>query len=363
LKRPPRRWLVIGRPNVILIVWESLSAKVVERLGGISGVTPVIDSLMHEGILFDSIYATGDRSAKGLTSILSGYPAQPRTTIMQFPRKTASLPALPRDLAGQGYGTAFYYGGEPEFANIKSYLINAGFDSIIGKSEFDEKDWNSKWGAHDHVVFTRMLADLKNAHEPFFRTLFTLSSHEPFEVPVPTVIAGSDEQSLFLNAHHYTDRSLGAFLRAARAEPWWNRTLVIIVADHGHRLPTLSPDERDRRWATFHIPMLWLGGALAVRDTVIHTIGSQTDLPPTLLAQLGLETGKYRWGRNLLSPGAAPLAYFTFQDGFGLLNANGALTYDNVSRSVMFKTGKAGESDVRIGQALLQASIDDYVRR
>lgn len=355
--------LVRGTPNVILIIWESFSAKVVERLGGVKGVTPIFDSLIHEGILFDSVYATGDRSAKGLTGILSGYPAQPRTTIMQFPSKTASLPALPRDLRAQGYNTGFYYGGEPEFANIKSYLVNAGFDSIVGKQDFDAKDWNSKWGAHDHVVFGRMLRDLAHAREPFFRTLFTLSSHEPFEVPVPTAIPGATEQSLFLNAHHYTDQSLGNFLRAARAEPWWNRTLVIIIADHGHRLPVLSADEADQRWATFHIPMLWIGGALTVRDTVIHTIGSQTDLTPTLLGQLGLDAKPYYWGRNLLSPTAAPLAYFTFQDGFGLLDANGALTFDNVSRSVMYKTGNTGAADVRTGQALLQASIDDYVKR
>ncbi|MGH7593629.1 MAG: LTA synthase family protein [Gemmatimonadales bacterium] len=361
---PSVRLLRMARPNIIVIIWESLTSKVVERLGGLPGVTPNVDSLAHEGILFDHFYATGDRSPEGLVGVLSGFPAQTTTEIIQHPRKTASLPALSHDLAHAGYHSTFYYGGEPEFSNFKSYLLQAGFDSLVTKNAFARSDRHSTWGADDHVVLGRMLSDVAGMPRPFFVTLFTLSSHEPFVVPMATVIPGSDEQDLFLNAHAYTDRSIGEFVRRAKAQPWWDSTLVVIVADHGHRLPVLDSLQPDRKWEVFSIPMLWLGGALAARDTVVSQLGLQTDLPRTLLGQLGLDASAYHWSRNLFAPDLKAWSWFTFTDGFGWVNgAGGAVAWDNVGRRVIAQRGNAGPEDIHRGQAMLQTLIDDYVKR
>src|SRR6185369_5846370 len=123
------------------------------------------------------------------------------TEIIQHPRKSSSLPALPRDLARAGYHSRFYYGGDPEFTNFKSFLLQAGFDSLVTKEAFDPRDRHSSWGADDHVVLGRLLEDVRGLGRPFFVTLFTLSSHEPFKVPMETVIPGSDERAMFLNSH------------------------------------------------------------------------------------------------------------------------------------------------------------------
>ena len=361
---PAIRLLRIPRPNIVLIVWESFSSKVVERLGGVKGVTPNIDSLTHEGILFDHFYATGDRSPEGLTGYLSGYPAQPTTEIIQHPRKTASLPALTHDLGRVGYYSGFYYGGDPEFTNFKSYLLQAGFDTLVTKNAFDPRDRHSSWGADDHVVLGRILADVTRMPRPFFVTVFTLSSHEPFVVPMATVIPGSDERSLFLNSHAYTDRSIGDFIRRAKTQPWWDSTLVVISADHGHRLPVLDSLQPGRKWETFSIPMLWIGGALAVRDTVVSQLGIQTDLPRTLLSQLGLDPSAYPWSRNLFAPDLKAWSWFTFTDGFGWINGvGGAVAWDDVGRQVIAQQGSTGAPDIRLGQAMLQSLIDDYVKR
>ena len=361
---PSIRLLRIGRPDIIVIMWESLSSKLVERLGGVKGVTPNIDSLTHDGILFDRFYATGDRSPEGLVGFLSGYPAQPTTEIIQHPRKTARLPALSRDLAGAGYHTAFYYGGDPEFTNFKSYLLQAGFDSLVTKDAFDRRDFHTSWGADDHVVLGRLSADIVHMPRPFFVSLFTLSSHEPFAVPMATVIPGTDERSRFLNSHAYTDRSIGDFVRHARTQPWWDSTLLVIIADHGHRLPVLDSLQSVRRWETYSIPMLWLGGALAVRDTVVSQPGIQTDLPSTLLSQLGLDASAYRWSRNLFAANLKSWSWFTFTDGFGWINdAGGAVAWDNVGRRVIAQQGATGAGDIRLGKAMLQVLIDDYVKR
>jgi len=210
-----RRLLRVRQPNVILIIWESATAKAVSRLGGLPGITPHFDSLSHAGVLFDAIYASGNRSAKGLAAILSGWPAQSNAPILSSPARAARLPGLAEDMARAGYHTAFYYGGELEFADFKSYLVAHGFDHIVGEQDFDRKDWSSKWGAHDHVVLARLLNDARNTRRPFFTTVFTLSSHEPYDVPMAPVIGGSTEQARFLNALVYADRSIGNFVAQA----------------------------------------------------------------------------------------------------------------------------------------------------
>ncbi|WP_266366014.1 LTA synthase family protein [Tellurirhabdus rosea] len=345
------------KPNIVLIIWESLTAKAVAGLGGRTGITPQFERLSQEGLLFSQLYASGDRSDKGLVAVLSGFPAQPTASIMTIPGKAAKLPTLSQHLKKAGYETSFYYGGETEFANIKSYLLNSQYDRIVSKADFNSSDWNSKWGAHDHVVYDRLLQDLNRQQKPFFATFFTLSSHEPFETPVPTVISGADEESRFLNAMHYADQSFGRFIEEAKKQPWWDNTLIVVVADHGHRLPVLSPD----KVANFHIPMLWLGGALKASSKVIGNTGSQTDLAATLLNQLRLDGSAFRFSRDLLAPCSRPFAYFAFNNGFGLVQPDRWLIFDNESRQVSSSRGKVTQEDVEVGEAYEAISYGEFL--
>jgi phosphoglycerol transferase MdoB-like AlkP superfamily enzyme len=358
-----RPLLRMPRPNIILIIWESATAKVVKRLGGLPGVTTHFDSLSHTGVLFDAIYASGNRSAKGLAAILSGWPAQSNAPILSSPARAARLPGLAADMTRAGYHTSFYYGGELEFADFKSYLVAHGFDRIIGEQDFDRKDWSSKWGAHDHVVLARLLSDTRTAARPFFTALFTLSSHEPYDVPMAPVIGGTSEEAHFLNAHVYADRSIGTFIANASREPWWDSTLVVIIADHGHPLPKLPAPAGELASQLYHIPMLWLGGALAVRDTVITVVGSQVDVAPTLLAQMGLSHASYKWGKNLLAADVQPFAFFSYLDGFGWVDARGRLVYSYNTHQIMQRTPGADERAVRAGEAYQRLTYQDFLGR
>ena len=349
----------IPKPNVLIIIWESLTSKVVASVGGVPGITPHFDSLARQGVLFTHLYASGDRSAKGIVAILSAYPAQPTTSIITIPNKTASLPSLPRTLKAEGYHNSFYYGGETEFANIKSYLLQQGFEKIIDHNDFDESEKNSKWGAHDHVVFNRLLTDLDSSRAPFFTTLFTLSSHEPFEVPGATVIPGDDSEHKFLNSLHYADASLGNFIKEAKSKPWWNNTLVVILADHGHPLPKTDGG----RSAEFRIPMLWLGGALENQGFRADSLGSQTDLAATLLAQLGYGTTEFAWSNDLFQKGRSPYAFYSFNNGFGWVRPRGTFVYDNVGKRTLETKGTVNNNDIETGKAYLQLLFGDYLKR
>ncbi|WP_162426394.1 LTA synthase family protein [Pontibacter pudoricolor] len=349
-----------GKPNVLFIILESYTAKMVEHLGGEKGVTPNLDRLAKEGITFTNFYASGDRSQKGMVSILSGYPVQPATSIVKVPKKSEKLPQLSHTFEQQGYKTSFYYGGELEFANLKSYFLNGGYDKLIDKYAFPDESYNSKWGAHDHVLFERVLKDLKSEKEPFFSTVYTLSSHEPFEIPIKPKFPVTDEISKFRNSVYYTDWALGNFIEAAKKEPWWHNTLVVLVADHGHPYPNNDPNHVPSK---FHIPFILTGGALTTHGLTIDMLGSQTDIAATILSQLQLPHNDYVWSRNLLAPTSNPFAFYVFQDGFGYLTPAGTVTFDNTSKKVITKDEGVLEDQLEMGKAYLQYSFDDFLKK
>jgi len=357
-----QRLLRTPRPNVVFILLESFTAKFVGSLGGETGVTPTLDSLSRTDVLFTNLYAAGDRSQKGLVALLSGYPNQPTTSIIKYPRKTEKLPHLARSLRAAGYSSSYFQGGELAFANMKSYLVTAGYEQFTERSDFDSRDQNSKWGAHDHVLYQRMLTALATQRQPFLATAFTLSSHEPFEVPMRRRFPGTSETELFRNAMYYSDHVLGQFLRAARQQPWWDNTLVVLVADHGHPQPGDTPNYAPEK---FHIPLLLTGGALrpAVRGHAISVIGSQTDVPATLLGQLGLPATEYTFSRDLLRPTPLPFAFYCFTDGFGLVTPQGTVTYDNVGRQIITQTPGTPAAQLQVGQAYEQVSFEDFLQK
>ena len=314
------------KPNIVLIIWESLSAKVVGCTGGIIPSTPNLDKLAKSGMLFTGMYANGDRSDKGLVSILSATPAFGKISLMSHPNITANLPFLNRRFQENGYKSSYLYGGELEFANMKSYLLNAGFDKLIGKEDFPPETYNSKWGAHDEVVFDRQLKEADKETQPFFHMLFTLSSHEPFEVPGEKTPLGLSRDSLFCRAHRYTDRCLGNWVKSASKKPWWKNTLVIVVADHGHTLPGNSGDSDPEK---YRIPMVWFGPALN-QSGIVSKVGNQTDLFSTLCRQLGDTMALPAFSKNMFSDGSKNFAYFAFREGSGLILKDSLnLVYDH----------------------------------
>lgn len=352
--------LRVPKPNILFIILESYTAKFIGALGGPPEVTPNFNALAKEGLLFQNIYAAGDRSEKGMVALLSGYPVQTTTSIIKTPKKTERLPQMAAELKKVGYRTSYYYGGELAFANIKSYLINGQYDRLVEKSDFSSEHYNSKWGVHDHILFDKVLADHEQPATPFFTTIFTLSSHEPYDVPMTTKFKGTDDETKFKNSFYYTDWALGQFISKAKKMPWWQNTLVVLVADHGHTYP--GHDQNDVP-GKFKIPLLLIGGALAVQDSVITTIGSQTDLIPTLLQQLGLPAQHFAWSKNLLDPKASPFAFYVFNDGFGMVTPDGTVSYDNVSKKPILREAGVKEQQIEQGKAYMHLSFADFLKK
>ena len=355
--------LKVKKPNVIFIIWEGLTAKVVGPLGGDKTITPNINQLSDEGILFANFYANGDRTDKGLVALLSGYYPQPKQSIIKIPVKSKKLPLLFQEMKTSGYQNFFYYGGDLNFGNMNTYLTGKGIDQIYGSEIFESKDWNSKWGVHDHVLFDRVTTDFnKQEQEPFFKTILTLTSHEPYEFPGEYKFGKNTELNKFKSSMAYTDKAVGDFIAFAKNQPWWKNTLVIISADHGHPLPK-TPGQNFNAPSRFKIPMLWLGGALETPGTINPNLGSQVDLAFTLLDLLDADNSSFEFGTHLFNSNKNRFAHYVFNEGFGTINNSGFMVYDFISQDAVQSEGKEEESLIRLGKAILQTTYQDFLEK
>ena len=355
----PEKVLNSTQPNIVIIVLESFSGYLIGPFGGDSLVTPNFNRYSKEGILFSDFYASGTRTDKAMPAILDGYPAQPAQSIMKEPKKSQSLPSLVKILIDKGYNSAFWYGGEINFANFNSFVIGSGFHDIITKNNFAPENYNSKWGVHDHILFNALEDSMKTVKEPFLKVVLTLSSHEPFDVPMEPVFAGKDQMTKYKNSLYYTDKSLGSFLDWAKGRDWWKNTLVIMVADHCARISEDMPIYSKK---VFRIPMLWVGGALLKKGIIVDKLGSQVDIPVTLLDQLGIN-GSFPFGKDLLSDQSNSFAFYTFNEGFGFITDSSAYMYDHKQKESVFKEGKNPDYAEKNGKAYLQVLFNDYLKR
>ena len=347
------------KPNILFIILESFGSALIGPLGGDSLATPNFNRYIREGILFTNFYASGNRTDKAMPAILNGYPAQPAVSIMKEPKKTQTLPGIVKTMNGLGYESEFWYGGEINFANFNSFVINSGFNRIITMDNFNPEHYNSKWGVHDNILFEALTDSMRSIREPFLKVVLTLSSHEPFEVPMETVFRGNDDLTKFRNSIYYTDKTISSFLDWAKSTDWWKNTLVILLADHCRRnsIEVLAYSED-----IFRIPMLWMGGALAVQDVRIDKFGSQVDIPLTLLHQLGLDDN-YPFGKDLLSSGSNSFAFYTFNEGFAFITDSSKYVYDHKLGEPVDEEGADPESAGEMGKAYLQVLYDDFLKR
>lgn len=345
-----------GTPDILIVIMESFASDIMPSMGSYKDVAVCLDSIAQQSILFTRFYANSFRTDRGMVSILSGYPAQTTTSIMRYPRKTSQLPSIARNLAKyKNYKTTYYYGGDADFCNMRSYLVSQGYQHIISDANFPIEDKLSKWGVPDHIVAARMMEDIKaqqNEKRPMLRILQTSSSHEPFEVPYHRL---KDKR---LNAFAYTDSVMGAIVREYRKLPRWKNTLIVFVPDHvGGYKENLNDHDRSR----YQIPLILAGGAIS-RPMKVGIIGSQHDIAATLLGQLGVEHREFTFSKNMMSDATPKFAFFAVNDAFGVVSEENSLIYDNRAKRIVYDKGEKG-FNLKRGQAYLQKLYDDLARK
>lgn len=294
------------KTNVILIVLESFTAKLSGFLQDSQfSAMPNLDQLMREGITFKNAYASSFRSDKGLTALIAGFPSLANQTLTDHALELSRQPNIFDIYNQEDYHTSFYYGGNIEFANIK--ILFKDCDLLADQSYFKSKDKNV-WGVHDHITLNVFYQDLIKRNQPFLSGIFTLSSHEPFDVPNYKKYAEP-----LTNSISYTDSCLGIFMNQLKKSKLWKNTLVVISADHGTTLPNRSalflPEN-------FHIPILFSGGVIK-KDTIIETVVSQTDVAATLSGLL-TQSNSFPYGQMMFRKNNR--AFYTYYNGLAHLS-------------------------------------------
>lgn len=303
------------RPNIVLVVLESFSRNVLFAM-------PNMERYAKEGIYFSNMYANSYRTDRGLMAVLSAFPGSATTSLMMVPDKAAKIPQIGQVLAKEGYRLKFYYGGDEDFTNMRSYLMNGGFKERVSDHDFPLSDRLSKWGAQDHVLFDFAAKDINDRlttnDQRLFSVVLSLSSHEPFEVPY------HHYEDSYINAVAYTDSCLGAFVEKLRESPKWESTVVVLVPDHGYPYPRGIHNYEPRRFA---IPLVMVGGAIK-EPKEINTLCSQIDWVPTVLHQMNIDAEQFVFAKDILNAEQTPYAYYNFVDGFALITYNDTTIID-----------------------------------
>lgn len=306
------------RLNVIQITVESLSAKYVGAFGvvdpedgvdyGRLGLTPNLDRLAGESVWFANAYASGTRTVRGMEALTLSVPPIPGQSLLRR-AGCEGLGTLGAALAGNGYDTAFIYGGDGFFDNMTYFFSTNGYrvvDRPAQESRGVLPAFANAWGASDEDAFAWALAEADQCHaagKPFHQFVMTTSNHRPFTWP-----AGRIDPSLTgrRGGVAYTDHAIGAFLEKARSRPWFRDTVFVIVADHGASVA----GRRELEVAKYRIPMLiWCPAHLPPRR--VEQVVSQVDLAPTLMALLGLPYTSTFLGADALSPQYRPRAFIS----------------------------------------------------
>ena len=279
--------------NLIIVVEESLGARYVGSLGGLP-LTPNIDRWKDKSWFLTNLYATGTRSARGLEVISSGFPPSPARAVLKLPKAQGGFFTLASLLGKRGYESAFIYGGESHFDNMKGFFLSNGFDQAIDQYDYKNPEYMGNWGVSDEDLFTRSLVYLQEpSDKPKFSLIFTSTNHTPFDFPDGKIELYDDTKQTVNNAIKYADFALGEFLDALESNNILDNSVVLVVADHDSRAvgSALVPVDR------FHVPGFIIDKNIGSK--LDNTLISHVDLAPTLLSLLGVDDVTPMIGQDL----------------------------------------------------------------
>lgn len=344
--------------NVVLISVESLSADFLASFGNRQNLTPNLDRLASEGLLFTRLYATGTRTVRGLEALTLSLPPTPGQSIVKRP-DNAHLFSLGSVFQGKGYDVRYAYGGYGYFDNMNTFFGDNGYRIVDRLSIPSERiPFENIWGVADEALFDQVIDEIDASYRngrPSFTHVMTTSNHRPFTYP---------EGRIDIPSHtgreggvKYTDYAIGRFMEQARSKPWFRDTVFVIVADHcaSSAGKTELPVER------YHIPMIVYSPA-HVQPGKVERLASQIDAGPTLLGLLDFSYPTRFVGHDILhAPEGSDRAFISNYQALGYLKKD-ILTVLRPMRQVAAyrMDGSSGMASIPVDAALLREAIAYY---
>lgn len=320
------------RLNVVIFLEESLGSEFWGCLGRKeTTLTPEMDALAaREGLLFTNIYASGNRTVRGMEGVLSSFPPLPGDSIVKRDLSD-NVETIARVLKRDGYATLFLYGGRGIFDGMRSFVVRNGYDRFIEQKHFEHPTFTTIWGVSDEELFQRTLTEcreLAQHGQPFLATVLSVSNHKPYTYPRGRIPEDPEERRREF-AVKYSDYALGQFFKGARQESFWTNTVFVVVADHGARVY----GEQSIPIHSYEIPLLIAGPAVVRGPARLGQLGCSLDVAPTILGLIGRPYDSVFFGRDLLN--SEPL------QGRALVNHNrdiGLLAQDRLVVLGLMKT-------------------------
>ena len=305
--------------NLVVIIEESLGTQYVEATGGKPGITPNLNRLAKEGILFTQLYASGTRSVRGMEAIVGGFLPIPGTSVLKRNLSQKDFFSLAQLLNPRGYDSSFLYGGEKRFDNMGSWYYGNGFQRIIDEPEFVNPVYHGIWGVCDEDLVVRAdeeFVKLKKADTPFVSVLFTTTNHTPFEFPDGRIkLLDGVEPASEENAVKFNDFALGKFFAMAKEHGYYDDTVFVIIADHNVRVRSspngVMPVENYRIFG------LILGGG--IEPLRYDRITTQMDVIATAIDLLGVDFIHPIIGHSIFTAGKNDFALMQFYSLYGFM--------------------------------------------
>jgi phosphoglycerol transferase MdoB-like AlkP superfamily enzyme len=286
----------IKTDNVVIIIFESLGAEYCGYING-SGFTPFLDSLFKEGLAVQFNFANGKKSPEALPSIFAGIPTlfdQPYTSSQYVNNKILTLPGL---LKRYKYHTAFFHGGKNGTMGFDFFTKVAGFDEYYGLNEYPDKShFDGNWGIWDHHYLSYFCKTLSGFTQPFMASVFTLSSHHPYQVPPQYEYLPSGDYEIH-QPIAYTDEALRQFFNEASKTDWYRNTLFIITGDHTSL--TNMPNYISRT-GSYMVPLCFYHPSDTTLKGRLYTVTQHCDIFPTVVDYLGFPDTMVVFGKSLL---------------------------------------------------------------
>ncbi len=316
-----------NRPNIVFIILESWTGNAMGCLTDTKSSTPNFDALTKEGLFFSNIYGVSGTSEIGNSAIFSGYPGVPEISITMQADKHRKIPCINQDLKEWGYTSAYLFSGDLKYGNIGGYFTDHGFDIVEDETNFPKKLKKGKLNYYDEDLYDLLIQKMNNLQQPFMQCGFTGSTHSPYDFPNAAKFNRfGGVEGTFLNSMAYADSCLVNFLEKAKKQSWYDNTIFVFVADHGH---ASNVQQNPSASAYNRIPLLIYGNPLKeqYKGKKVEKIGSQVDIVRTLMYQMGGDYQRYKWAKDLLNPNAPEFALHTINRGYGWVTPKGNFTY------------------------------------
>ncbi|MDA1097912.1 MAG: sulfatase-like hydrolase/transferase [Proteobacteria bacterium] len=288
---------VAKRLNIVLVTEETYGSVFVDSLDNRldDPISPDLDNLARDGLMFTNIYASGDRTVRGLEATETAFPPIPGIATSRRPGADG-MHSLPHLLQQFGYGSAVLYGGNPSFDNMGTFWKGIGFDQVWGESDVRHDSFTTIWGVSDEDLFTEALRRMDEEtakNKPVLLTLMTVSNHRPYKFP-QTVIKWDERLGRIQNTARYAQWAFVDFVKRAREKPWFADTVFIFVGDHGTKVNGAAAVPVH----SFRVPLLFYAPN-HIKPGRDETLGAQIDLIPTLMGLLGISYNSPFFGVDL----------------------------------------------------------------